>query len=208
MMTGEVRITAWRSAAGPLVRQRGIIVIVALIVMVAMSLAAVGLIRSVDTTTLVVGNIAFRQASAAISSAAIEKALHQISPPTRVIDPRNHDLGRNYYAFWQDTDDAHGVPQALRGDISESYPGTFQVLEDNVGNKARYVIERMCLPPALGKDPSADVCEMILPKQNLGMTANKQFGIALPKIPYYRLTVRVDGPGANNAVSYSQAMLR
>ena len=44
-------------------RQRGVVLFVALIAMVVMSLAGVALIRAVDTTGSVAGNIAFREAS-------------------------------------------------------------------------------------------------------------------------------------------------
>ena len=43
--------------------QRGVVLFIALIVMVAMSLAAIALIRSVDTTNILIGNLAFRQSS-------------------------------------------------------------------------------------------------------------------------------------------------
>jgi Tfp pilus assembly protein PilX len=55
-------------------QQRGVALFIALIVMVALSLAGVALIRSVDTTTSVVGNIAFRQASLMAANWAIEQA--------------------------------------------------------------------------------------------------------------------------------------
>jgi len=47
-------------AAGP---QRGVVLFVALIALVVMSLAAVALIRSVDTATIIAGNLAFRQSA-------------------------------------------------------------------------------------------------------------------------------------------------
>ena len=68
------------------------------------------------------------------------------------------------------------------------------------------MIERMCLPAALNQEAKAQFCEMIPPKQNAGTTGNIAVGINVPDIPYYRMTVRVDGP--NNSVSFSQAMLR
>src|SRR5207302_1311973 len=55
-------------------RQRGVVLFVALIIMVAMSLAAVALIRSVDTTSAVIGNLAFRQASVLPANMAVENA--------------------------------------------------------------------------------------------------------------------------------------
>src|ERR1700758_5529421 len=54
--------------------QRGVVLFIALIVMVVMSLAAIALMRSVDTTTAVIGNIAFRQASILPGNFAIEDA--------------------------------------------------------------------------------------------------------------------------------------
>ena len=45
-------------------RQRGVVLFIALIAMVVLSLAGVALIRSVDTTGSVAGNIAFREACA------------------------------------------------------------------------------------------------------------------------------------------------
>lgn len=196
--------------------QRGIVVFVALIAVVLMSLAAVGLMRSVHTNTLVVGNIAFRQAAQALSSAAVERAIYDMFAPTKTIaDLRNHDTNRNYFAVLQPNQDQHGIPEVLRGGGMGSpppaYPAGAQVLRDkdasgNDVHVAYYVIERMCDNDALGKDASAIDCEMIPPKQSPGKETQGKHGIPLPRIPYYRMTVRVDGPG--NSVAFSQAMLR
>ena len=190
-------------------RERGIVVFVALIAMVLLSLAAVALMRSVHTNTLVVGNLAFRQAAVSLSTAAVEKAVYDLFPPTRTIaDPTNHDLARNYYAFRQGGEDANGVPVALQGaNPPPAYPGGAQVVTDAAtGNTVRYVIERMCTAASLGKPAAPNECEMIPPKQPYAKEAQQKKGIPLPKIPYYRMTVRVDGPG--NSVAFSQAMLR
>jgi Tfp pilus assembly protein PilX len=55
-------------------RQDGIVLFIALIVMVAMSLAGVALVRSIETTTAVVGNLAFRQAAMLPANMAVEAA--------------------------------------------------------------------------------------------------------------------------------------
>lgn len=44
-------------------RQRGVVLLIALIVLVAMTLAGIGLMRSIDTGVLISGNLAFRQAA-------------------------------------------------------------------------------------------------------------------------------------------------
>lgn len=191
-------------------RERGIVVFVALIAVVLMSLAAVGLMRSVHNNTLVVGNLAFRQAAMAMSTSAVEKAVYDMFPPTKTIpDLNNHLTARNYFAFRQPGENAQGIPAALQGNLS-SYPADAQVITDpndpSGQTQARYVVERMCLPASLGLEARAQFCEMIPPKQSAGTTGNISVGINVPDIPYYRMTVRVDGP--NNSVSFSQAMLR
>ena len=193
-------------------RQQGIVVFVALIAVVLMSLAAVGLMRSVHTSTIVVGNLAFRQAAQSMASAAVEKAVYDMFQPGTIASPDNHDLNRNYYAFVQPGENAMGVPANLQS--VAAYPGTFQSMSDTSGNTARYVIERMCRdpggpvpnPPGLPFTADGRWCEMIPPKQGQGMQGNIDRGIGLDPVPYYRMTVRVDGP--NNSVSFAQAMLR
>jgi len=147
-------------------RERGIVVFVALIAMVLLSLAAVALMRSVHTNTLVVGNLAFRQAAVTLSTAAVEKGVYDLFPPTKTIgDLKNHDLARNYYAFRQPGEDANGVPVALQGaNPPPAYPGGAQVITDAAtGNTVRYVIERMCTAAANGEETQPWWCEMVPP---------------------------------------------
>jgi hypothetical protein len=61
-------------------RQRGVVLFIALIVMVAMSLAAIALIRSVDTTNILIGNLAFRQSSILPANMAVEQAAAALFP--------------------------------------------------------------------------------------------------------------------------------
>lgn len=190
-------------------RERGIVVFVALIAVVLLSLAAVGLMRSVHTSTMVVGNLAFRQAAQVLSAAAVERAIYEMFPPSAVIaDLFVHNTARNYYASIQPNQDRNGVPRALQGDPAVNYaPLGAQVITDNpTGNVARYVVERMCDDDAIGIAATQKDCEMIPPKQSAAKETQLKKGITLPRIPYYRVTVRVDGPG--NSMAYSQAMIR
>ena len=58
--------------------QQGIVLFIALIALVVMSLAAVALIRSVDTNTLIAGNLSFKQAATTSADAGVEAAISQL----------------------------------------------------------------------------------------------------------------------------------
>src|SRR5204862_7054670 len=55
-------------------REHGVVLFIALIVMVAMSLAAIALMRSVHTTSAVIGNLSIRPASILPANYGIEEA--------------------------------------------------------------------------------------------------------------------------------------
>ena len=182
-------------------QQRGVVLFVALIVMVALSLAGVALIRSVDTATLVAGNLAFRQGAVPVVNAAVEKANVDLFESKNIADTTADNTAFNYYASWRNDDNALGVPKALTD--TSSYPAGASVITDAAsGMTARYVIERSCTVPGTA---SAGICDMMAPKLAPGGTAGKN-PWQLPRIPFYRTTIRIDGP--RDTVVYAQATLR
>src|SRR3954449_4991021 len=100
----SARRSAGTFAARP--SQHGIVLIVALIVMVALSFAGVALVRAVDTTTQVVGNLAFRQAAIAPANQAVERAAAALFADANplnsalITDKTRKDATNNYYAAW------------------------------------------------------------------------------------------------------------
>ena len=205
-------MTARRSSTAPMhaapSRQRGVVLFISLIVMVAMSLAAIALIRSVDTGTGVVGNLAFRQAAILPANLAVEAAAAALFDDARggpaPINRINHMPAENYFATVQAGEDARGIPTELQR--KSNFTQT-RVLVDQAGNEIRYVIERMCNDPAgVGAAATIGSCEMLTPKLTTGTTANEGPAPVLPRMPMYRVTVRVDGP--KNTTSFLQAMLR
>jgi type IV pilus assembly protein PilX len=197
--------------------QRGIALFVALIVMVALSLAGVALVRSIDTTTSITGNIAFRQSALLQANWAVEEAVGHIyakdskpSTTDMIVDPTN-DLPTQYYvAYFDPTKDSTkaaqpalpaGVPQQLwkKGNLTPAKQ------DSDTKNDVRYVIQRMCTADAVGFAANQAQCDLMQPKQGLGTTTGDE-AINTGKYPLYRVTVRVDGP--NNALSFVQAMIR
>jgi len=200
--------------------QRGVVLFIALIVMVVMSLAAIALMRSVDTTTAVIGNLAFRQASMLPANYAVELAASGLfddanAPnPRRIPDIRVDTPAENYLSTHDPTwDDKYGVPQALQSYSYNTGLAAHAPQIDDAENRITYLIERMCNPnarPLSNTDGHADRdwCEMAEPKQAAGDTINDP-GIGLDyRQVYYRVTVRVDGKAGTNAVSFAQVMLR
>ena len=56
--------------------QSGLALVLTLIVLVAMTLASVGMVRSIDTAVLVAGNMAFRQGTVASGAARTSSTEH------------------------------------------------------------------------------------------------------------------------------------
>lgn len=198
-------------------RQRGIALFVALIGMVLLSLAGIALVRSVDTTSAVASNIAFRQASVGPISRAIEDAVYNLfkAPLALRIGQTGHNPARGYYALLQPGELPNGVPDVLAGDyatMSAKYAAAglpAAVVDINTKMEVRSVIERVCTNAAVGPTwpVSIGTCDTLPPKVSPAGTDNKYKPIPLPPIPNFRLTVRVDLPNSNT-VSHAQAFLR
>ena len=167
----------------------------------------VALIRSVDTGLSVTANLGFRQASIPPSTWAVENAISAMFEK-KEIDLDKPKLDKNYYPYRFEiksgkAEDTLGVPYDLQGVKPDNYPSTFVTETDKAGNTIRYVIERMCLDEG---PATAANCDMSPPKKSEATTAMELAKPELVRVPFYRLTVRVDGP--NNTTTYAQAMLR
>lgn len=188
--------------------QRGVVLFIALIVMVALSLAGVALVRSVDTTTAIVGNLAFRQAALLPANMAVEEANAALFKDANkggvvLIVDKTLDLpAQNYFASRQPGEDARGVPVQLQKKGNFTLPKVLYPDADK-NFEVRYVIERTCIAAGTA---TVGNCDMMAPKQSSGTTTGDEAPPTLPQIPFYRLTVRVDGP--KNTTAFLQAMLR
>jgi type IV pilus assembly protein PilX len=196
-----------RLSCGPR-HERGVVLFVALIAMVVMSLAGIALLRSVDTSTSVAGNLAFRQASIAPINNAVEKAANALFYAKTIGNTFNHDAANNYYANLQPGESASGIPSVLQGNAPLVLPGGFQTASDAAGNTVSWVIERVCANGYTGDplDPGIDYCDLLFPKVSPGKNIMEDQGLPVNPVPLYRVTVRVDGPAST--VTFAQAMLR
>jgi type IV pilus assembly protein PilX len=153
--------------------QSGVVLFIALIVMVALSIAGIALIRSVDTGLSITANLGFRQASIPPSTWAVENAISAMFE-TKKINLEKLDADNNYYPYRYEVknaakvEDKVGVPYDLQGATPSNYPSTFKKENDPAGNVIRYVIERMCLDEG---PATASNCDMSPPKKSEATTA-------------------------------------
>ena len=197
-------------------RQRGIALFVALIAMVLLSLSGIALVRSVDTTNSVAGNIAFRQGSIGPVNKAIEMAVNDLFKAKTIALQNINDLPHSYYAILQPGEAPNGVPAVLQGDyVTMKAAYTAAGLPASVADpitrmEVRYVTERICngagQPVAGPWGVTIGTCDTLPPKVSPAATDNK-IPLPLPPIPNFRVTVRVDLPN-NNTVSHAQAFVR
>lgn len=170
-------------------QQGGVVLFFALIALVALMLAAIALVRSVDTANAIAGNVAFKQGTIQEADSGVEAAFKALTVPT-IIDKTQDDLERYYYATY---DPAVAVPGA-RLDAASDTVGAAS------GNKVRYVIERMCLN-AGAVDPANCLQP---PVTGNSSKASGQTVFVEDKV-YYRVTVRISGP--RNTSSTVQVIL-
>lgn len=196
--------------------QKGFVLFLALVSLVVMSLAAVALIRSVDTNSQITGNLAFRQ-NATLSSAYGLEAVAQTIGSQLVGYETNNDPTNGYYATCLTfdaaaanpcggeglTQDARWVPDTS-SQLADGLPGVTNG-KDPYGNTVQYIVERMC-----NVQGATDAQRCMVTTTNpegttigvQGTTGNIIANVPVD-LPLYRITVRVAGP--KNTVSYVQA---
>lgn len=191
-------------------RQKGMVAtLIALVVLVATLLAAMTLMRSVDTANAIAGSMTFRQGAMQEAERAYQdirvKLDSTFAPPTSNSD----DPTKGYYASLQAaTSTARpDIPDVLLNKTAGKVIGPMD--DSGTGNKVFYIVERLC--PTSNTEATVNTC--IVPGTAIsgGTSSNLTTD---PGIPFnttgsaaaFRLTVRVDGP--RNAVAYVQTIIR
>ena len=190
-------------------RQRGVVLLVALIVLIALTLAGVALVRSVDTANLVAGNMSFHQSAIQAGERSTELAVSNWLQPNNAMGNttlHNDDDNAGY--------DANGIAQSpAAGQSWDAYwaalvagglaPQTAGGTPDAAGNTVRYVVHRLC---ATTGAPHLANCARSPAGTNSGgsQSAGGVAPITNPQV-YYRVTTRIEGP--RRTVAYIQTIV-
>jgi len=199
--------------------QRGTMLIIALIVLVAMTLAGIATMRSVDTATVLAGNIAFRQSALNAADQGIQAGFALVSTPlTNTAADLTQDgmkLGlAGYYSSASPTEPNWSDPNSWTNpdhtavQLNGGAP-------DAAGNVVWFIAERLCEVPNCkagevcgGKPPNT--CGSSPGARALSKEGEDNFRVtaALTPIPqpHYRITARAVGP--RNSIAIVQTLVR
>ena len=198
------------SGRGPRRNQRGTILIIALIVLVAMTLAGIATMRSVDTATVMAGNIGLRQSTSNAADQGIQAGVAYLLaklPTASVLI--NDDATNGYFSSvplqdpdWSDPSN-WGTAVQLNGGAA-----------DAGGNVIFYVIQRMCKVPNCDTNATCggqqNLCAQTVSTATLTLSGSDQTrptdSHTTAAAIHYRITAKAQGP--RNSVSIVQAMVR
>jgi Tfp pilus assembly protein PilX len=208
--------------------QRGISLIVVLIGLVIITFAAIALLRSTDTSTLVAGNLAFKKAALATGDAGTEAAMAWLDANSAGDTLHEDQADDGYFATSSTACDMTGsrTPDNPADDVdwTGTDPGADCQMAGvepspapagiSPGYQVTYVINRMCNAAgdpssALAAGGAAMVCSRADSSSDVAST---QVGPTYSRRPfsggsqtYYRITTRITGP--RDTVRYVQAFV-
>jgi len=189
-------------------RQGGTVLIIALIVLVAMTLAGIATMRSVDTATILAGNIGLRQATSNAADQGIQAGVNWVfaNKTGDILNKDDHStaaISNGYFsnvaAAEPDWSDPANWKEAAKVNAGAA---------DAAGNVVTYLIHRMCA--AANVAPSSTTCASTLSAATLSLEGSDQTRptdahTTAPAI-HYRITARAVGP--RNSLSIVQTMVK
>jgi type IV pilus assembly protein PilX len=204
------------------VHQRGVTLVIALIMLIAMTLAGLALFRQVGTGVIVARNLTFRENATSIADQGVETArswllLQSASTLEQAV------VAQGYYAAWCNVSVTGANTPDFNSDgaiddcATSPPPSTFTASGYNWvnavhiagidGNQVDYVIHRMCAKPG-GLNISNQECSTVSSangNDNHDITDYDHLTLSGSVRPYFRITTRVTGP--MNTVVYTQSII-
>lgn len=199
----------------PIKKQGGLVLIMVLIVLVAMTLASIAMVRSIDTSALIAGNLAFKQSGISSGDAGVDAAISWLTANGASLTADSPVNG--YYATSQDCLDLTGnghIPNTCTSLSSFSWSDTSKVRTlstDSAGNDVSYVIHRLCDEAGALRGDKCTVDEGVSQGGSSKggtrpmLTYQPRSWDSVGNRGYYRITVRIAGPRKN--VSFVQAIV-
>jgi type IV pilus assembly protein PilX len=174
------------------------VLFIALIVLVAMTLAGLAMFRSVGTGVIIAGNLTFKQAATSAADRGIEAGRAWLT--SQVPSVLQTTALPGFYSDWQQTFN----PATFDWGASS----VLVTANDGGGNEIRYVIHRLCSTANASVNAPLQQCVTL---SSSGAGASRGGG-SYGNLPlsntiqaYFRITARAVGP--KNTVSYVQSII-
>lgn len=194
-------------------RQGGVVMMVALVVLVVMTLAGIGLMRSMDTTNLIAGNMAFKQAATQSSDSGVETAIGWLEANNAgsfldnnipvvgytASSPNNAALPLGE-AFWTSLSAGGVCNLPMAGGVCSA-----AAVPNAAGNSISFMIQRLCAATGNRNGAACSIVKGAIVASGNNEGAGEEQLTSTSTAVYYRITVRVVGP--RNSVSYVQAIV-
>lgn len=186
--------------------QSGVVLIVALIVLIAMTIAGIAMIRSSDLTNIIAGNLAFKQAATHSGDTGVEAAFAFLDANKAGTFLHTDIANQGYSANGNDPSRSPAAGQTWGAYWATLPANRIRTLAtDASGNTVSYIIDRLCANagnPTSGANCSASTVSSVA--SGSGEEAGEK-AITSPSAIYYRITARIVGP--RNTVSFVQSMV-
>lgn len=202
-------------------QQSGVVLFIALIVLVAMTLAGIALVRSVDTGNVVAGNLAFKQGATLAGDAGTEAAITWLQTVAGSSSSYADQAAAGYYSTSQDTLDMTGSSNdpnralvdwdfnSCNGATTTACITPAPAISAGAGNTVTYIIHRLCQSPGDPNSTGNSCANYKSTSSNSPKKGEFKYGDdkrfePLPK-EYYRITSRTTGP--RNTVSFVETII-
>lgn len=203
------RLPAARSGTA----QQGAVLIIAMIVLVLMSLAAMTVIRSTDTGTLVAGNLAFRQSTMHAADVAIDRAWEELVPGS--YDGKTYYFSTRQTAAPNDFTSAQTIAASTvwnSADVPcfDARGRTVDCATDTGDYRIQYLIERQCRSDPDLANARDIMIECSVDHKNAASATAAAIAEGRAVAPedlniYFRLIIRARGP--RGTVGFYEAMV-
>jgi Tfp pilus assembly protein PilX len=174
----------------PRARQRGVVLIFTLIVLLILTIGAVALMRSMNTSLFNAGNLAFRRDLVNQGELAVATVINEFKTTcstnclSSTASTEADNAAFNYYAETLPTT-TQGIPTVLLGTVANPISGAA-----GSGILIYYVIDRLC--QAAGPTVASQCVQSSAAP--LATTVKNQTPLTPPSATVYRLSIRVNGP--------------
>ncbi len=193
-------------------QQRGVTMLFGLIALAIMMIGAAAMVRSMNTSMTISGNLGFKRdlTNQAERATAAVMALMNTGALNTETARQSSAVARNYSARILPTN-PQGIPTALVDDSTFNTTGTpsNDISAADQGVVLRYLVDRLCVNTGLA---DGSHCQMSDPGTPMGGSASETLraddsaasggGGVLPRQTVYRLSIRVSGP--RNTQAYFQ----